>query len=214
MLLSMKNNQINAALKHLSDNDGTISTLIRKFGTCNLQPHSQYFNSLLRAIIGQQLSVKAASSIYKRFNEYFNHKPKPEEILKSSDLLLRGFGLSNAKVKYVKDLSLKVISKEIKIRNFSYRTDEEIIFELCKVKGIGLWTAQMFLMFTLGRMNVLPVSDLGIRKSIMLNYGLKKLPDEKKIRQIAKKNNWNPYCSIVSLYLWKSLDSNFETIIE
>lgn len=210
----MKNSQINDALKHLSARDRRISALIKKFGTCNLQPHNQYFNSLLRAIIGQQLSVKAASSIYKRFIEYFNHKPKPEEILKSDDLVLREFGLSNAKVKYVKDLSLKVINKEIRIRNFSNRTDEEIITELCKVKGIGLWTAQMFLMFTLGRMNVLPVSDLGIRKSIMLNYGLRKLPDEKKIRQIAKKNNWYPYCSIVSLYLWKSLDSQFETIIE
>lgn len=210
----MKNSQINEALKHLSDRDSRISALIKKFGTCNLQPHNQYFNSLLRAIIGQQLSVKAASSIYKRFIEYFNHKPKPEEILRSNDLLLRGFGLSNAKVKYVKDLSLKVINKEIKISNFSNRTDEEIITGLCKVKGIGLWTAQMFLMFTLGRMNVLPVSDLGIRKSIMLNYGLRKLPGEKKIRQIANKNNWDPYCSIVSLYLWKSLDNKFETIIE
>ncbi|MDQ7818618.1 MAG: hypothetical protein RDU14_16455 [Melioribacteraceae bacterium] len=210
----MKNNQINTALKHLSDNDSTISTLIKKFGTCNLQPHNQYFNSLLRAIIGQQLSVKAASSIYKRFIEYFHHKPKPEDLLKSNDSLLRGFGLSNAKVKYVKDLSLKVINKEIKIRNFSDRTDEEIINDLCQVKGIGTWTAQMFLMFTLGRMNILPTTDLGIRKSIMLNYGLKKLPDEKKIKRIAAKNNWHPYCSIVSLYLWKSLDSKFETIIE
>lgn len=205
---------IKTALNHLSKHDKVLSQLIKKFGTCNLQPHNQYFNSLLRAIIGQQLSVKAASSIYKRFIEYFNHKPKPEEILISNDLLLRGFGLSNAKVKYVKDLSLKVINKEIKIRNFSNRTDEEIITEFCKVKGIGLWTAQMFLMFTLGRMNVLPVSDLGIRKSIMLNYGLRKLPDEKKIRQIANENSWDPYCSIVSLYLWKSLDSKFETIIE
>lgn len=205
---------IKAALNHLSKHDKVLSQLIKKFGTCNLQPHSQYFNSLLRAIIGQQLSVKSAASIYNRFIRYYNHKPKPEEILFSEDQLLRGFGLSNSKVKYVKDLSQKVIDREIRIRNFSYKSDEEIIENLTKVKGVGTWTAEMFLMFTLGRPDVLPVTDLGIRKAIMLNYGLKKLPDEKKINKIAVEKGWHPYCSIASLYLWKSLDSKFETIIE
>lgn len=210
----MSQTEINSVFTHLKKNDKVVSSLIAKFGKCNLQPHSQYFNSLLRAIIGQQLSVKAASSIYNRFINHFNHKPSPEDIISSNDELLRGFGLSNAKVKYVKDLSRKVIDKEIRIRNFSKKSDDEIIGDLTKVKGIGVWTAQMFLMFTLGRMNVLPVTDLGIRKAIMLNYGLRKLPDEKKIKKLARENNWHPYCSIVSLYLWKSLDSKFETIIE
>lgn len=205
---------INTALIHLKKNDNVLSSLIKKFGTCNLQPHSQYFNSLLRAIIGQQLSVKAAASIYNRFIKYFNHKPKPEDILYAEDGLLRGFGLSNSKVKYVKDLSRRIINKEINISRFSNRSDELIIDDLIKVNGIGIWTVQMFLIFTLGRQDVLPVTDLGIRKAIMLNYGLKKLPDEKKIRKLASQKNWHPYCSIASLYLWKSLDNKFETIIE
>jgi DNA-3-methyladenine glycosylase II len=205
---------INSALAHLKKNDKVLSSLIAKFGKCNLQPHNQYFNSLLRAIIGQQLSVKAANSIYNRFIQHFNHKPNPEDIIIANDALLRGFGLSNSKVKYVKDLSRKVIDKEIRIRNFSNKSDDAIIEELTRVKGIGVWTAQMFLIFTLGRMDVLPATDLGIRKAIMLNYELKKLPDEKKIRKLAREMNWHPYCSIVSLYLWKSLDSKFETIIE
>ncbi|MEW6507641.1 MAG: DNA-3-methyladenine glycosylase 2 family protein [Bacteroidota bacterium] len=210
----MTQTEINSAIAHLKKNDEVLSSLITKFGRCNLQPHNQYFNSLLRSIIGQQLSVKAAGSIYNRFIHYFNHKPKPEEIIYSDDKLLRGFGLSHSKVKYVKDLSHKIINKEIKIRNFSVRSDEEIIRNLTNVKGIGIWTAQMFLIFTLGRPDVLPVTDLGIRKAIMINYRLKKLPDEGKIIKLANEKNWHPFCSIVSLYLWKSLDSKFETIIE
>jgi DNA-3-methyladenine glycosylase II len=210
----MTQTEINSAIAHLKKNDAVLSSLIIKFGRCNLQPHNQYFNSLLRSIIGQQLSVKAAGSIYNRFIHYFNHKPKPEEIIYSDDTLLRGFGLSRSKVKYVKDLSHKIINREIKIRNFSARSDEEIIRSLTNVKGIGIWTAQMFLIFTLGRPDVLPVTDLGIRKAVMINYRLKKMPDERKIIKLAKEKNWHPYCSIVSLYLWKSLDSKFETIIE
>lgn len=210
----MKIDNCQNAIVYLSKHDSVISTLIKKFGKCNLQPHRQYFNSLLRAIIGQQLSVKAASSIYRRFADFYQHKPTAEDIIKTDNSVLRSFGLSNAKVKYVKDLSNKIINREISLKHFNKRTDEEITSDLTKVKGIGIWTAQMFLAFTLGRLDVLPVSDLGIRKAIMRNYGLRKLPDEKKIRKIARNNSWHPYCTIVSLYLWKSLDNKFETIIE
>jgi DNA-3-methyladenine glycosylase II len=205
--------KIDLALQHLSKNDSVISTLIKKFGKCNLQPHRQYFNSLLRAIAGQQLSVKSASAIYMRLIDYLNHKPTPEDILKTDSTQLRGLGLSNAKVAYVKDLSEKIINKEIRLNNFSRKSNEDIISDLIKVKGVGIWTAQMFLAFTLGRMDVLPTTDFGIRKAIMLNYGLKKLPDERRIEKIAKERNWHPYSTIVSLYLWKSLDSKFESII-
>ncbi|MBM4171218.1 MAG: DNA-3-methyladenine glycosylase 2 family protein [Ignavibacteria bacterium] len=210
----MKNDICTKAVKHLSSHDSIISTLIKKFGKCNLQPHREYFNSLLRAIIGQQLSVKAASSIYLRLAEFFNHKPTPQDLFNIDVSILRSFGLSNAKTVYVKDLAEKILNNEIRLKNFNKRTDEEILSELTKVKGIGIWTAQMFLAFTLGRADVLPYSDLGIRKSIMLNYGLRKLPDEKKIKKIAKDNNWHPYCTIASMYLWKSLDNKFETIME
>lgn len=107
----------------------------------------------------------------------------------------------------MKDLSQKILNKEISLKKIGLKSDDDIINELTKVKGIGVWTVHMFLIFTLGRINVLPYSDLGIRKGVMLNYGLKKLPDEKKILKMAKDNNWHPYCSIVSLYLWQSLDN-------
>ncbi|NJD23215.1 MAG: DNA-3-methyladenine glycosylase 2 family protein [Melioribacter sp.] len=205
----MQNAEIKRAIKHLSQHDYTLSTIIKNIGIINLTPHRKYFNSLLDAIIGQQLSTYAADKIASRFMNLFNNNPVPEQIIDTSDITLRSVGLSNAKVKYVKDLSRKIITKEIHLNKLFKMSDDEIITELTKVKGIGVWTSHMFLIFTLGRLNVLPFSDLGIRKAVMLNYRLKKLPDEKKIRSIAKKYNWDPYCSVVSRYLWKSLDNNF-----
>lgn len=202
----MQNHELQTATDHLVKQDKVLSTIIKNIGIINLTPHTQYFNPLLRAIIGQQLSVQAASSIHKRFMKHFDNKPHPELILSTEDLTLRSLGLSNAKVKYVKDFSQKILSKEIRLEGLSKKSDEEIIEELTMVKGIGVWTVHMFLIFTLGRPNVLPFSDLGIRKAIMLNYGLRKLPDEKKIVRIAKKNNWHPHCSVASLYLWRSLE--------
>jgi len=204
----MQNAEIKRAIKHLSKHDNTLSTIIKNIGIINLMPHKKYFNALLDAIIGQQLSMYAADKIAFRFMNLFNNNPLPEQILKAEDASLRAVGLSNAKVKYVKDLSEKILSCEIDLKGLSKKSDEEIILELTKVKGIGVWTSHMFLIFTLGRLNVLPYSDLGIRKAVMLNYNLKKLPDEKKIKSISKKNNWNPYCSIVSVYLWRSLDTS------
>ncbi len=207
----MPKSEIALAVKHLSKNDKVLSTIIKNFGIINLASHKKYFDLLLGSIIGQQLSMYAAAAIEKKFFNLFKNKPMPEIILQTDDAVLRSVGLSNAKVKYVKDLSQKIISGELKLKGFSKMSDDEIIAELTKVKGIGIWTSHMFLIFTLGRFNVLPVGDLGIRKSIMVNYGLKKMPDEKKIHSIAKKNNWHPYCSIASLYLWRSLDANGES---
>jgi DNA-3-methyladenine glycosylase II len=196
------------AAKHLSKNDKLLSTIIKSNGIRNLTSNNKYFNSLLDAIIGQQLSIAAAATIRKRFYAFFNNKPTPELILESHDSNLRACGLSNAKVKYVKDLALKVVSKEISLRNFSKKSDEEVIELLTKVKGVGTWTAHMFLMFTLGRENVLPVGDLGIRKAIMLIYNLPEMPNELTVHKIAAKNNWHPFCSHASLYLWSYLDNS------
>lgn len=207
----MPNSEIKQAIEHLSKHDKVFSTIIKNNGIINLTKRRKHFNSLLGSIIGQQLSMYAADAIEKKFNGYFNNDPQPEIILKTEDSVLRSLGLSNAKVKYVKDLSSKIILGEVKLSGLSSKSDEEVIAELTKVKGIGNWTAHMFLMFTLGRINVLPVGDLGIRKAIMLNYGLKKMPDEKKVASVALKNNWHPFCSIASLYLWRSLDTKNES---
>ncbi len=209
----MKKFEIERALMHLSRNDKVLSTLIKNNGICNLPTHKKYFIALLRAIIGQQLSIKAADSINRKFLSYFDNSPTPDLILSTKDEMLRSLGLSNAKVKYVKDLALKVKDGTVRLQKFLNKSDEEIIAELTKVKGIGVWTAQMFLIFTLGRPDVLPVDDLGIRKAIMLNYGFKNLPSGEEIVRLAKNNGWSPFSTIASLYLWKSLDTNFETIL-
>lgn len=203
----MQPTQLKKAINHLSRYDYAMSRIIKKFGKCNLQSHRDYFNALLKAIVGQQLSIKSAAAINGRLFERFNNQPTPKLIIAIKNDELKTIGLSNAKIKYVKDLSTKIINKEISLKNFNKNSDEEIIAQLTKVKGIGIWTSHMFLIFTLARLNVLPHGDLGIKKAIMLNYNLRKLPDEQKVIKIAKKNNWAPYNSVAAWYLWKSLDA-------
>ena len=159
---------------HLSKKDKILKEIIAKVGNCRLKPHKKYFETLVDAIISQQLSVKAAESIFKRFKESFknsnNDFPSPQEIIDMDKEKLRKCGLSYPKVKYIKDLSSKVIEGKLKIKKLNLLDDEEIITELIQVKGIGVWTAHMFLIFCLGRFNVLPGGDLGLKKAVMLNY--------------------------------------------
>lgn len=208
----MQNNEIDKALQHLSVKDKTLLRIIKKSPKCNLTAHRRYYLSLLKAIVGQQLSVASARAINNRFMQFYGGNPRPEKILSTKDEKLRELGLSYAKIKYVKDLSLKIVNKEISFRNLNKKTDDQIIEEFTKVKGVGVWTVHMFLMFTLGRLNVLPVGDLGIKKAIMLNYGLKKMPTEENVKQIATKNNWSPYNSVAAWYLWRSLQMKPESI--
>ncbi len=200
-------NSIQKGIRHLSKSDKVISRLIKKFGNCNLQPRNDYFNSLLNIIIGQQLSLTAAESIAKKFYSHFGKTPAPEKIIRSRETTLRRIGLSRAKTIYVKALSEAVLKKELLLDSIDNRDDEEIIENLTRVKGIGIWSAHMFLIFNLCRLNVLPVGDLGIRKSIMLNYGLENSPNEDEIIKISERNRWQPYSSIAAYYLWKSLDN-------
>lgn len=204
----MNSLEIENGMRYIYSIDYRLAKIIDNYGKCNLKPKKSYFIAILRAIIGQQLSVKAASSINYKFISFFDGNPVPEKIINEQDQVLRSLGLSNAKVRYVKDLCEKILNNEISLKRIAEKNDEEIIKELVKVKGIGKWTVHMFLIFTLGRPNVLPVSDLGIRKAIMLNYNLRSLPDERKVENISNKNNWAPYNSIASWYLWKSLNMN------
>ena len=198
--------EIENGIIHLSFNDEQLRKIILICGKCKLAPRKNYYHALLGAIVGQQLSTYAAGTIYKRFINFFSNKPAPETILNTPDIELRKLGLSNAKVKYVKDLSVKIITKEISLKNLATKSDQEIIAQLTKVNGIGEWTVHMFLIFTLARIDVLPVKDLGLRRAIMNVYKLRKLPDEKKVYQISKANKWSPYNSIASWYLWRSLE--------
>ena len=194
---------------YLSVNDPVLKSIIVKVGEYRIKPHKNYFETLVESIVSQQLSIKAADTIFKRFKELFpennNRFPLPSDIIAIDDIKLRTCGLSNPKVKYIKDLSAKVLDGTVQITKMDKLTDEDIINELVKVKGIGVWTAHMFLIFCLARFNVLPVGDLGIKRALMINYKLRKFPDEKKVEQISKKYNWAPYNSIASWYLWQSL---------
>jgi DNA-3-methyladenine glycosylase II len=202
----MISDQIEKGILHLSSNDPKLAGVIMKAGICTLRPRRNYFFWLLKAIISQQLSGLAAQSIISRFFNFYNGRPEAGLILETPDEILRTLGLSYQKIRYVKDLSQKLHSGEIKLKGISAASDEEIITILTRVTGIGIWTVHMFLIFNLNRLNVLPLNDLGIRKGVMKVYKLKELPDEKKIISISKRYNWSPYNSIASWYLWKSLE--------
>lgn len=163
-----------------------------------------YFAALCREIIGQQLSGKVVDVILKRFTSLFDQKViSPQQVLSLKDQSLRDVGMSWAKVSYVKDLAEKIANKELNFKNLHRLNDTEVIIELTNVKGIGPWTAEMFLMFTLGREDVFSHGDLGLRKAVVKLYGLRK-PTPERINRIVKP--WSPYKSYGSIALWHSLD--------
>lgn len=200
--------ELQKAQSHLLKMDPVLAPTIKRAGLAQFTPHTNYYEALVSSIISQQLSVKAAASIQKRFEDLFGGKlPKPEEILRKQPDELRTVGLSNAKAKYVRDLAQHIVDKKIDLSTLNMLSNEEIVGELTDVKGIGEWTVHMFLMFCMGRLDVLPVGDLGIRNGVRALYDLEELPPPDQIREIATKNNWHPYESVASWYIWHSLDN-------
>lgn len=194
------------ATTHLQT-DPVLAPLIAAYGPCTIAPHTNYYQELVESIVGQQLSVKAAASINRRFVELFGGVfPSPEALLERTVEELRSAGLSGAKAKYVQDLALHVQAGALRFDEFERLSNEEIIRELVAIKGIGEWTAHMFLMFCMARLDVLPVGDLGIRNGIRALYGFDHLPTAEEIRDVASANNWHPYESVASWYVWQSLD--------
>lgn len=196
------------ALEHLRTADTRIAALITLYPAPSLEKHTNYYEELVESIIGQQLSVKAARSIRNRFVDLFGGQfPTPEQILAQDIETLRSVGLSRPKANYIQDLALKVIEGEVVFDTLDDLSNDEIVAELTKVKGIGVWTVHMFLMFCMGRLDVLPTGDLGIRNGIMKLYGLDHLPEPREIELLAEANGWQPYASVASLYIWQSLDN-------
>jgi DNA-3-methyladenine glycosylase II len=164
------------------------------------------YGALLRSIVGQQLSTKAARTIYGRMLELFDgHAPTPKQLLAVDPDAIRAAGLSRPKISYLRDLAQHVENGELELDRLDDLPDEEVIEQLTAVKGIGEWSAHMFLMFHLGRPDVLPVGDQGIRNAIKAQYRLRKIPDAKRMEKIAKP--WRPYRTLACLYLWSSLDN-------
>jgi 3-methyladenine DNA glycosylase/8-oxoguanine DNA glycosylase len=202
------NNIGRKAVAHLKKVDPVLGRVIDQVGRFKGWPDSQgsHFDAIARSIVFQQLSGKAAGTIHGRFQGlYGGRTPLPAELVETSDEKLRGIGLSRQKSAYLKDLAARVVAGELPVDTLHELTDDEIITALTQVKGIGRWTAQMFLMFRLGRPDVLPDLDLGIQKGIQRAYKLRKLPPPERVTKIGAK--WAPYRTIASWYLWRLLDA-------
>lgn len=197
------------ALLHLKRKDPVLRAIIERVGPYSIQYREPVFQTLVRSIVYQQLSGKAASTIFGRLAAAAGEDPfTPERILKISPRKLQSLGLSRQKRDYIRDLAKRTASGEIDFASFPELDDATLIERLTAVKGVGVWTVQMFLMFALERPNVLPVGDLGVRSAIKKAYGLEQLPAPAEVARIAE--SWHPYCSIASWYLWRSLENQGE----
>jgi DNA-3-methyladenine glycosylase II len=197
-----------AAITHLKSVDPVLARIIDVVGPCRLEARrtGTHYDALVRSIVFQQLSGKAASTIHRRFTEiYPGKRPRAEHVLSTAEERLRAAGLSRQKIGYLRDLSARVADRSLPLAHLGRLSDDAIIEHLVQVKGFGRWTVQMFLMFRLGRPDVLPELDLGVQNAIQRAYGLKKRPAPKDVLRIGEK--WRPYASIASWYLWRSLEN-------
>jgi len=192
------------AIHHLKKSDPVMRSIIERVGPFRMEFGPPEFSSLAESIIYQQLNGKAAATIFERFAALAGEPITPEGILKLSDAQLRGVGLSKQKSAYLKDLAAKTHDGLLDFDKLPELPDEEVIKHLTQVKGIGVWTAQMFLMFTLKRPDVLPTGDYGVQAAIKKHYRKRQLPKPHVMEKIAR--SWAPYRSIACWYLWRSLD--------
>ena len=183
--------------------DPIMKEIIASVGDYTLKKRRQHFAVLIESIISQQLATRAAEVIFCRFKDLYPKFPTATEILATKNSKLRSVGLSSMKVEYLKDLARKVDQDQVNLGSLSKMTDDEVVAYLTQVKGIGRWTAEMFLIFSLERPDVLPVHDLGLQKGVQMAFSLPRLPKPKEVEDLG--NRWKPYRSIATWYLWKSL---------
>ena len=195
------------ARRLLARRDPVLRDLMRKYGPCGLadSQHSDPFRALVRAIISQQLSTHVSATIARRFEALYDGEPTPAVVTRTPDEQLRSVGLSGQKVRYVRDLCARIEGGLLPLAALDRMTDEEVITVLTEVKGIGRWTAEMFLMFRLHRPDVLPVDDLGIVKAVQRAYRMRTLPTPRRLTRLGEA--WRPYRSVACWYLWASLDN-------
>jgi DNA-3-methyladenine glycosylase II len=204
---------VTSEARELAAADPAMAALIERIGEIDLETRlrrrseerpADAYGALLRAIVGQQLSTKAARTIHRRVCEIFGGAtPSPEQLLEASEAELRGAGLSGRKVEYLRDLASHVLDGELELDRLGELSDEEVVAEIVAVRGLGQWTAEMFLLFHLERPDVLSGGDLGIRKAVQIEYGLGELPPPAEVLEIGEP--WRPHRSLASLYLWESL---------
>src|SRR5688500_14095671 len=197
-----------AAIPHLKRVDPALAATIARVGTYRLEPKrtGTHYDALVRSNEFQQLSGKAAGTIHRRFCELYPRKrPRAEHVLTTEEAAMRAAGLSRQKIGYLRDLSARVADRSLPLAHLGRLPDDEIIEHLVQVKGIGRWTVQMFLIFRLGRPDVLPELDLGVQNAIQRAYGLDARPSPKEVLLMGEK--WRPYASVASWYLWRSLEN-------
>jgi DNA-3-methyladenine glycosylase II len=192
------------AVNHLKKSDPILRAIIERVGPCRMEFGEPEFSSLAESIVYQQLNGKAAATIFERFAALAGDPLTPQGILKLSDEQLRSVGLSKQKSAYLKDLAAKTAAGALDFARLAELSDDEVIEHLTQVKGIGVWTAHMFLMFSLRRPNVLPTGDYGVQVAIKKHYKKRKLPKPKDMEKIAR--SWAPYRSVACWYMWRSLD--------
>ncbi|MBV8896657.1 MAG: DNA-3-methyladenine glycosylase 2 family protein [Acidobacteriaceae bacterium] len=193
-----------AATLHLKKADPVMAAIIKRVGPCQIVAREPTFETLARSITFQQLSGKAAGTIFGRLRRAVGRRFTATGFLKLTPEELRACGLSRQKIASLTDLAERVARREILFHKLNDLEDEDIIETLSKVRGVGVWTVQMFLIFALRRPNVMPLADLGIRNAVRKAYDLPELPKPAELLALAEK--WQPYCSIASWYLWRSLE--------
>jgi DNA-3-methyladenine glycosylase II len=196
------------SVRFLKRADPVLARVIERVGPCRLMLRSNgtHYEALTRSIVFQQLSGKAASTIFSRFHAlYPSSTPTPGDVLETSDDRFRTAGLSRQKIGYLRDLSAKVADDSLPLHDIHTMSDDDVIDHLVQVKGIGRWTAQMFLMFRLGRPDVLPELDLGIQNAIRRAYRMRKRPTPTQVKKIGAK--WSPHSTVACWYLWRSLEN-------
>jgi len=191
-------------INHLKKSDPVLRAIIERVGPCRMEYSPAEFSSLAEAIVYQQLNGKAAVTIFKRFADLAGRPLTPGGILRLTDQQLRGVGLSKQKSSYLKDLSAKTAAGLLDFARLPELPDEEVVTHLTQVKGIGVWTAHMFLIFALRRPNVLPTGDYGVQVAVKKHYEKRKLPKPRDMQKIARA--WEPYRSVACWYMWRSLD--------
>jgi DNA-3-methyladenine glycosylase II len=196
--------ELAGALEHLSVSDARLGRIIQSVGACKIKRRRDPFQSLTEAIIYQQLAGSAADAILGRFVKIYGAFPEPAQLLATDNMKLRAAGLSTRKIEYLKDLALHVSNGRLKLDLLASMSDDKVTEQLVQVKGIGPWTAEMFLIFCLRRPDILPVGDLGLRRAMQKTYSLSELPSPAVMQNIAQP--WKPYRSIATWYLWKSLE--------